>query len=198
MDAMALQKVHKGKRPRRESHNELCIEEMSPDDMGYDGDVEVLRPDQYEDAESDFEGDNARRHPWPDTDDELAGKLRRLSCDPHALQSQHSEDSTRAGLKRQCKEMEVDEPGRRRTEIEVSELVEEQPPQRPIKRRKGKVSKPQRVKQLVKRALSGTWSDSSEQTEDGEASVDKSPSGTPDVPSTPAAADRDADAMDTS
>jgi hypothetical protein len=197
---MALQKVYKGKRPRRESSNEIYVEEMSPDEMGYDGDVEILRPDQYEDAESDFEDHNPRKRLWPDTDDELAGRLRRLSCDPSLLDLQQPEDSARVGAKRQSKEMDVDDraSGPRRTEIEVSELVDGQAEQRPVKRRKRRGSKSNMAHRMGKKQPSKAWSDSSEKTEDQEVTIDSSLSGTPDVPSTPAPndGDGDGDAMD--
>jgi len=187
-----MQKGYKGKRPRRESSDEIYIEEMSPDEMGYDGDVEVLRPDQYEDAESDLEDTTPRRRLWPDTDDELAGKLRRLSCDPSVLHAQQLEDRSKLGAKRQSKEMDVDDrgSGSRRTEIEVSELVDEQAEQRPIKRRKRRVSQSHMVHGVGNKQPSRAWSDSSEKTEDQEVTIDSS------LSSTPAPVDGDDDAMD--
>lgn len=198
---MALQKWKRGKRPRQDSSGGLCIEEMSPDDMGYDGDIEVLRPDQYEEPESDFEDDKALQQLWPDTDDELAKKLRRLSCDPHVVASSRRDDGDR-GRKRMSKEMDTEHPGPRgkQTEIEVSEVVDGHMEQHPPKRRKKRASK-QPLSHRMGRKPEQKWSDSSDQTEHPEA-IESSHSGTPDATSTPAVdeadeeRDGDGEAMD--
>lgn len=48
------------KRSRASSKGELSVEELDQEDTGYDADVEVVRPDQYEEPESDFDEDNKR------------------------------------------------------------------------------------------------------------------------------------------
>ncbi|KIX00834.1 uncharacterized protein Z518_09899 [Rhinocladiella mackenziei CBS 650.93] len=194
---MGTQKPRKGKRPRRESSDELCIEEMSPDDMGYDGDVEVLRPDQYEDAESDFEDDKALGRLWPDTDDELAGRLRRLSCDPQIIPLAHRDDSDR-GRKRRSREMDDEDlsPLTRSPEIEVSELVDGPTDQPAPKRRKHKSSKQSMAPRVIKKQALEAWSDSSDKTDDREATIEASDSETPDARSTPAPGDGELDVMD--
>ncbi|KIW28237.1 uncharacterized protein PV07_07916 [Cladophialophora immunda] len=200
--SMALQ-MYRRKRPRRESSDGYSVEEISADDIGYDGDIEVLLPDQYEEPDSDFEDPKALRRLWPDTDDELATKLRRLSCDPHPLRHARRDDGER-GRKRMSREMD-DEEGEvplKHTEIEVSELVDGHAEQPPPKRRKNKNSKPPLGQRAAKKhaAAVEAWSDSSDRSE--EAMVESS-TGTPDgtnTPSTPMrngrAEEEDLDAMD--
>ncbi|KIW89117.1 uncharacterized protein Z519_09969 [Cladophialophora bantiana CBS 173.52] len=181
---MALQRYRR-KRPRRESSDGYSVEEISADDMGYDGDIEVLLPDQYEEPESDFEDDKALRRLWPDTDDELASKLRRLSCDPHFLQHTRRDDGDR-GRKRMSTEMDDGEEdvSLKQTEIEVSELVDGHAEQPPPKKRKNRASKPP-AGQRVKKQSTEAWSDSSDRSEEA---MDESSTGTPygaNTPSTP-------------
>jgi hypothetical protein len=177
---MALvQKCRIRKRPRRESSDGISIEEISPDDMGYDGDVEVLRPDQYEEPDSDLEDDHALRRLWPDTDDELASRLRRLSCE------RESGGNLGRGRKRVSAEMddEEDNLSPRHTEIEVSEIVEDQPAGPPSKRRRKKTPLGHRV---VKKQAHGAWTDSSDKSDDGALESSNSHS-TPDARHTPSA-----------
>lgn len=199
---MAVQRYSRRKRRRQDSsENELHIEEMSPDEMGYDGDVEgieILQPDQYEDADSGLEDKKTSRRLWPDSDDELAGKLRRLSCDVQGPASRRRDDTER-GQKRRSQEVDQDEetPLANRAEIEVSELVDGQPEERPIKRRRKRSEKLLQAHRGARKQVMAAWSDSSDKTDDHEAVMDSSNSATPDVPSTPAAPDdRDHDAMD--
>jgi len=222
---MALQKPRKGKRSRRESDRSLRVEEISPDDMGYDGDIEVVRPDQYEEAESDFEDEHGKNQwLWPDTDDELAGRLRRLSCDPHVAavspsssRPSREDESGSRGVKRQSKDtdelhpdVESPESWPRHVEIEVSELVDDQggAGQPPTKKRKKKAAAVRQQSattsyrvdvQKINRA-EAAWSDSSDKTDDDhdEVGMDSTNSGTPATLSTPIPAEprRDLDFMD--
>ncbi|KIW11399.1 hypothetical protein PV08_10699 [Exophiala spinifera] len=202
---MAVQRYSytKGKRRRQDSFDhEIQIEELSPDDMAYDGDTEVLRPDQYEDIDSDFEDDRALRRLWPDTDDELAGRLRRLSCDARKDNPKDPSDEAR-GQKRQSAEMDLEnEPSpHKRTEIEVLEVVDGQPEQRPIKRRRKRATKSNIAHRLVRKPAPEDWTDSSEKTDDQEvmeSSNATSPAPATPAPTTPARAERNEDAMDIS
>ncbi|OAP58570.1 hypothetical protein AYL99_07660 [Fonsecaea erecta] len=183
---MALQ-MYRRKRPRRESSDGYSVEEISADDMGYDGDIEVLLPDQYEEPDSDFEDDHVLRRLWPDTDDELASKLRRLSCDP-----QRRRGGGERGRKRMSREMEGDGDGDedeedadiplKHTEIEVSELVDGHIEQPPPKRRKNRASKPPLGQRIARRQAAEAWSDSSDLSE--EVMLESS-TGTPEGTNTP-------------
>ena len=200
---MALvQKYKIKKRPRRESSDGYSIEEIFPDDIGYDGDVEVLRPDQYEEPESEFEDDQALKRLWPDTDEELASRLRRLSCERQSRNAPR--DVPQRGQKRRSTEMEADEesPSLFLTEIEVSEVVEAQQPAQPLtKRRKKTGDKAPLGRQGVKKPPHETWTDSSDNTEDAaiESSNSTSARGATNTSSTPlrnGCCEDDTDAME--
>ncbi|KIW69170.1 hypothetical protein PV04_05063 [Phialophora macrospora] len=184
------------KRPRRESSDGFSVEEISLDDMGYDGDIEVLHPDQYEEPESEFE-DEALKKLWPDTDDELASRLRRLSCERQP-KSAHRDDADR-GRKRLSAEMDDDEeiPAPKRTEIEVSELVDGQAAQPPMKRRRKRSEKTPLGRRVVKKQAHDAWTDSSDKTEDAAIESSNSAS-TPERANTPSKAEApgDSDAME--
>ncbi|RMZ85380.1 hypothetical protein DV737_g760, partial [Chaetothyriales sp. CBS 132003] len=73
-----------GKCSQRASNHDLSLEELSSDNVGYDADIEVVRPDHIEEPDSESEDDPAalsglKRLVWPDTDDELASKMKKLS-----------------------------------------------------------------------------------------------------------------------
>lgn len=197
---MAIHKAKKSRPPRRDSIDQLSIEELSPDDMGYDGDVEILHPDQYEEPESDFEdGNKAVWKVWPDLDDELAGRLRRLSYDPQIPEPQTpSRDGSDRGRKRRSREMEggCQSPLDRHTVIEVSEMVDAKTGQPSLKRRKKKPSKHSIAHRLMKKQAMAAWSDSSDKTDDQEVLILSSNSGTPETGLTPAPEPETFDAMD--
>lgn len=66
------------KRLRKESSSEISVEELHPDDMGYDGDVEALHPDGYEEPESEAEPSVTPKRKFHSIDDELAARMKRL------------------------------------------------------------------------------------------------------------------------
>ena len=66
------------KRSRQLSKGELSIEELSQDDVGYDADVEVLRPDQYEEPDSDLEQDTKPIKCIATIDEEITRGMRHL------------------------------------------------------------------------------------------------------------------------
>lgn len=196
---MSFERSRHGKRPRRESSGDLQVEELSPDDMGYDGDVEILRPDHYEEVESDFEdeaGQIQKQVEWPDADEELARKLRRLRCDPPPSSSPKMDNGER-GLKRQS--VAMDEEGSRAqfptSELEVSELVEGQtqhPP--PSKRRKKRSSQQIMAHRLARKQAGNTWSDTTDTERTDETlrellAFGSSREATPDVTTTTTAAE---------
>lgn len=186
---MALvQKYKIRKRPRRESSDDYSVEEISPDDMGYDGDIEVLRPDQYEEPDSDIEDDHALRRLWPDTDDELASrfsKLRRLSSERQPRTDR--QDHVDRGRKRLSREMDDEEEGPPvgHTEIEVSELVDGQAEQPPLKRRKKRSGQTPLGRRVVKKQAHEAWTDTSDETEDAAIESPNSRLSTPEPPNSP-------------
>ncbi|KEF62928.1 uncharacterized protein A1O9_00902 [Exophiala aquamarina CBS 119918] len=167
--------------------------------MGYEGDGEVLRPDHYEEIDSDFEDDRNVRQQWPDTDEELARKLGLLVCDPEHGDSPWDDDAEH-GKKRRSKEMESEMPSQGvHSDLEISELVEGQPDHRPARKRRKRPSQQSMAHRLGRKHVNGTWSDSSERTDDTEMPLllESSCSGTPEVTPAPEGFGRDDDdAMD--
>ena len=200
---MALvQKYKVKKRPRRASSDGYSVEELSPDDVGYDGDIEVLRPDQYEEPESDFEDDQALRRLWLDTDDELASRLRRLSCEREPKTARR--EDLQHGRKRLSAEMDVEDetsPRLPRTEIDVCEIVDGQPAQRPTKRRKQRAEKEPLGQRVVKKQADASWTDSSDVSDEAAIDLNHSPStreatNTPSTPLGNGQGQEDTDAME--
>ncbi|RMZ82161.1 hypothetical protein DV738_g1852, partial [Chaetothyriales sp. CBS 135597] len=73
-----------GKRSQQTSNNEFSVEELPSDSVGYDADIEVVKPDHIEEPDSESEDDQTalsslKRLLWPDTDEELANKMKELS-----------------------------------------------------------------------------------------------------------------------
>jgi hypothetical protein len=181
-ETMALQKTNVKKRARRKSSDGFTVEEITTDDNGYDGDIEVLRPDQYEEPESDFEDDPAMKNFWPDTDEDLASKLRRLSCEPKSQHQQYDRGRKRLSSQMDEEGTQLDRHRHRHSDLEVLEIIDDQRPQRPpSKRRKGRTPLGQRV---AKRQAQNIWSDSSDKTEEAVMDSPASPC-TPERPLTP-------------
>lgn len=204
---MSFDKARRGKRLRRESTNELLVEEVTSDDMGYDGDVEVLRPDNCEEVESDFEDTQPqKRLEWPDPEEELARKLTGLRCDPPSPNSSKPDPADR-GTKRESVAMDYEDTRTRsrphvtKPELEVSELFEGQVEQPPQKRRKKRNSQQTMAHRLIRRQGQGAWSDTTD-TERTDGTLrdllegGSSRDGTPDVTTTtttePSVEDEDA------
>lgn len=186
-DVMSLIKRERGKRPRRESSDELYIEELSPDDIGYDGDAEVLRPDEYEEIESDFEDEKEAQNAWPSTEEELARQLGLLACGPEISGSSRPDEGD-LNKKRRSKEMDNESPSAHsgHADFEVSEMVDGQAEQGPIKKRR-KRAKYGIAYRLGRKHVNGTWSDSSDRTDDREMPllIESSCSGTPEATPVP-------------
>ncbi|KAK5057491.1 hypothetical protein LTR84_011491 [Exophiala bonariae] len=185
---MLLTKRERGKRPRRESSDELYIEELSPDDIGYDGDAEVLRPDEYEDVDSDFEDEKHATKVWPSTEEELARQLELLACGPEITGSSRLDEGD-VNKKRRSKEMEHESLSANggHADFEVSEMVDGQAEQRPIKKRRKRASQYGIAYRLGRKHVNGTWSDSSDRTDDREMPflIESSCSGTPEATPVP-------------
>jgi hypothetical protein len=136
--------VRHGKRSRQSSRGEVSVGELSQEDTGYDGDVEVVRPDEVEEPETESDNDDTeslrfRRLLCGDSkDEELISKMRRLGWKSREMDEQDSHELERPGVKRLSREVDhslLNQHGKR-TEIEVSELVDSQHQARHAKRRK--------------------------------------------------------------
>jgi hypothetical protein len=116
----------------------LLVHEIPDDETGYDADVEVLRPDEYE--EPDSEGENApssseSEERWRD---ELVEHMKSLSCHPDARGIPHEDDSSR-GRKRRSKDA-FGVPGTQlstgpsENQMEVAEIADDQDSRPRLKR----------------------------------------------------------------
>lgn len=149
------------KRSRQSSKSEVSVQELGQDDQGYDGDVEVIRPDQYEEPETESDEDKPPCRTIPDVDEEITRGMRRLGwqqCAPRLhtsgqVQEQRS-DVESSPLNRYGK----------RTEFNVSELADAHDQARPAKRRKHRGSRSS-IGQRFMRNKPQLASDSSERTE---------------------------------
>lgn len=169
--------VRHGKRSRQSSRGEVSVGEISPEDTGYDGDVEVVHPDEVEEPETESDNDDTelglRRLLWPDADEELAAKMKRLgwkSKDRHPLDRTTLERPGARRLSKEADPIQLNQHGKR-TEIEVSEMVEGQNQARHAKRRK------EAKFDLAKRIIQGKFqamSDTSEQPDGKPALVEES------------------------
>jgi hypothetical protein len=169
--------VRHGKRSRQSSREKVTLGELSLDDIGYDGDVEVVRPDEVEEPESETEDEVGLRGllRWPDTDhdEELARKMKRLGWKSRDSDQRSTKSLERPGEKRLSHEVDpsnLNQHGKR-TEFEVSELVDGGRQQPHAKRRKG--SRSNMAKRIIKERLQ-VQNDTSEQTDGKNVPLDES------------------------
>lgn len=170
--------VKHGKRSRRSSRATLSVEELTPDDMGYDADIETLQPNEYEDADSEVEANlNEMVHPgskslmWPDVDGELAGQMRQLSWrqtkPTSRLKSKHNRD-LKSGDGHSLP-THLNQYGKR-PELDIAEVMEGQETLPPTKRRRKRSARSSPTKQNMRGNL-GLLGYPSDQTESYRTSV---------------------------
>ena len=152
--------IRRPKRSRQSSKSEISVQELSQDDQdGYDADIEVLRPDQYEEPETESDDDKPNARLIPDLDEEITRRMRQLGWrQPSArLQTighgQGSETLDSSPLNRYGK----------RPEFDVAELFDPQNQAHPAKRRKKRGSRSSISQRFMK--SKPPVSDSSERTE---------------------------------
>jgi hypothetical protein len=138
----------------RRRSGQFSLEELSDDDIGYDADVEVVRP-EYEDAESGNEDDTQEDDNSTDSEEHLAHRLRALYCDPKTVSS-GTQQSTKKGRKRMSKDMEGTKTKSSmrtsRSEIEVWELSVHTDDKHPAKRQRNRLARSRtgdRIVQLI-------------------------------------------------
>jgi hypothetical protein len=90
--------------PHMQASSRLVIHEIFDDEVGYDADVETLRPDAYEEPDSEKSEDEAdsteSEEQWRN---ELVKQMKSLSCDPNARHFSNEDGSSR-GRKRRSKD----------------------------------------------------------------------------------------------
>src|SRR3954451_21850857 len=80
---------------RRSSSDNITVEEFSDDDYGYDGDIEVFRPDEYEEADSDtgnVDSPPILQQDYSYWQTKLSERLTALNCNSDTNESQHNID----------------------------------------------------------------------------------------------------------
>ena len=133
----------RSKRLRKESSGELSIEELFPDDMAFDADVEALYPDIYEEPESDTGSAATPHRKLQNIDEELAARMKHLGHERSGTSSPQASATTR-GQKRRSLHEEVIQSGSGKVHgVEVVEIVERSnvsPPKKRIKRNRSSSS----------------------------------------------------------
>lgn len=126
----------RSKRLRKGSSGELSIEELLPDDMGYDADVEAVHPDGYEEPESDTESAATPKRKLHPIDDELAARMKHLGHERSGTNSPQTSTNSRGRKRRSLHEEVMQSRRGRASDLEVVELVERSnvsPPKKKIK-----------------------------------------------------------------
>jgi len=150
---------------RSSSSNDITVEELSDDEYGYDGDVEVFRPDEYEEADSDT--GNVASPPVLQQDysywqTKLSEKLIALNCNSDTNESQENMDRPPSRKRRSRESAKDAEHGRAAhdvsTSFEVVELVDGSGLGPPAKRRRRK-SRRSRTSERIIHKLHGTQAD---------------------------------------
>lgn len=149
------------KRSRQSSKSELSVQELSQDDQGYDGDVEVIRPDQYEEPDTESDDEKSPCRTIPDIDEEITRGMRRLGWQQSASRLQTSGHSL--GQRSDVESSPLNRFGKR-TEFNVSEPADAHSQARPAKRRKQRGSRSS-IGQRFRRGKPNLATDSSDRTE---------------------------------
>jgi hypothetical protein len=140
----------------RHRSSQFSLEELSEDDVGYDADIEVVRPD-YEDAESGNEDDAQGDDSSIDSEDHLADQLKGLYCDPNMVSSD-PQKSPQKGRKRMSKDMEgtqfTSSMWNGRSDMEILELSVHTDDNPPAKRQRNRLTGSKSGERIV-RVISG-------------------------------------------
>lgn len=138
VDKSSTSTTKRSKRTRRESANSITIEELSTHDQGYEADVEVIRPDNYEENESDIEtrDNDTPRRKFRTEDEELAARMQQLGNDESSTDSPHTPVAM-SGRKRRSlhKESSTHRSGPY-SELEITEMMDDGQGDPPSKRRR--------------------------------------------------------------
>jgi hypothetical protein len=130
---------------QRNSSDGITVEELSDDEYGYDGDIEVFRPDEYEEADSDT--GNIASSPILQQDysywqTRLSEKLTGLNCNSDTNESQDNMDRPPSRKRRSRESVKDVGHGRAADDVsaslEVVELVDGSGVGPPAKRRRRK------------------------------------------------------------
>jgi hypothetical protein len=167
----------------RRRSSQFSLEELSDDDVGYDADVEVVRP-EYEDAESVNEDDAQDDDSSADSEDHLSHRLRGLYCDP-TMVSSDAPKSPRKGRKRMSKDMEggklVSSVRNGRSDLEILELSVHTDDKHPAKRQRSSLTSFKTAQRSARSALEEHEGNGLKSTTDS-STLASSPSPSEDAP----------------
>lgn len=141
---------------RRRSSNSITVEELSEDDYAYDGDIEIVRPDQYEEVDSDTGALDSPPVLQQDStywQSRLAEKLTGLNCNSDTNESQDNIDRPPSRKRRsrgQATDAGAGKAARRiSTSLEVVELADASGAAPPTKRRRRKSRRSRTSERIV-------------------------------------------------
>lgn len=126
----------RSKRVGKESSEGISIEELFPDDMAYDADVEAVQPDLYEDAESDTESTATPKRKFHTIDEELAARMKQLGHDCSGTSTPQTPTTARGRKRRGLHEEAVQTRKGPHSDLEVVEIIDKSNPSPPPKRTK--------------------------------------------------------------
>lgn len=124
MDDIEDQKstARRRKRFRFQPSDDISIEELFPDDMGYDADIEALHPDAYEELDSDVETTITPKKRFQSIDEELAARMKHLGSENSGTNTPITPNSMR-GRKRRSLHDDLASPGKNeRSDLEIVEV----------------------------------------------------------------------------
>lgn len=113
------------KRLRHDSSSEFSVEELFPDEMGYDADIEALHPDTYEEPDSDVEqSDTPRRKKFFSIDEELAARMKNLGSERSGTNSPQTPYIGRGRKRRSLHEEVYHTRLGHSSDLEITEVLE--------------------------------------------------------------------------
>lgn len=133
--------VRRRSKLRKDSSSEISIEELLPDDMGYDADIEALHPDAYEEPESEAEVSRTPKRKFHSIDDELAARMKHLGSEKSGTNSPMTPSSIRGRKRRSLHDefapVESNEPSELEVmEVPVADRAAKSPPKKRRRRSK--------------------------------------------------------------
>ena len=141
---------------RRSSSDNITVEELSDDEYGYDGDIEVFRPDEYEEADSDtgnVDSPPILQQDYSYWQTKLSEKLTALNCNSDTNESQGNMDRPPSRKRRSRESAKDAGHGRAARDMsasfEVVELVDGSGVGPPAKRRRRKSRRSRTSEQII-------------------------------------------------
>lgn len=107
---------------RREPSDEIFIEELFADDLGYDADVETVQPDAYEEPASDTESLSTPKRKLLTIDEDLAARMKHLGSDRSGTNSPTVDTNPRGRKRRSLYDEDTSAKEKHAPDLEITEL----------------------------------------------------------------------------